>query len=71
VENLNNFSKQLGDEVKAQRKKAGLSQKQLADFAGVGKTVVYDIEHGKSTIRVETLNKVLAVMNMQLDFKRR
>ncbi len=33
------------------RKKSGLSRNQLADLAGVGKTVIYDIEKGKETMR--------------------
>ena len=36
------------------RKKSGLTRKQLADLAGVGKTVIYDIEKGKETIRFST-----------------
>lgn len=30
------------------RKQSGLSQQELARLAGVGKTVIYDIEKGKS-----------------------
>jgi HTH-type transcriptional regulator/antitoxin HipB len=37
--------------VRACRKKVGLSQAELARLAGVGKTVVFDIEKGKTTIR--------------------
>lgn len=51
------------------RKKSGLSQRDLAKLAGVGKTVVYDIEKGKQTIRLTTLLKVLAVLNIQMTFK--
>ena len=50
------------------RKAAGLSQLQLADLAGVGKTVVFDIEHGKSTIRLDTQLKVLHALNIQITF---
>ena len=45
---------------------AGLSQLQLADMAGVGKTVVYDIEKGKATIRLDTLRKILSVLNIRV-----
>ena len=50
------------------RKKSGLSRNQLADIAGVGKTVIYDIEKGKETIRYSTLQKVLKALNIQIVF---
>ncbi len=48
------------------RKQSGLSQQQLALLAGVGKTVVFDIEKGKSTVQLNSLLNVLAVLNIQL-----
>jgi HTH-type transcriptional regulator / antitoxin HipB len=50
------------------RKKSGLTRKQLADLAGVGKTVIYDIEKGKETIRFSTLQKVLQTLNIKITF---
>ena len=51
------------------RKQSGLSQQELARLAGVGKTVVFDIEKGKKTIQVNTLLKVLDVLNIQMTFE--
>ena len=48
------------------RKKSGLTRNQLADLAGVGKTVIYDIEKGKETIRFSTLQKVLKALNIKI-----
>jgi len=56
----------LGTETRFHRKKAGLTQMELAVLAGVGKTVIFDLEKGKPTIRVETLLKILDVLNMKL-----
>lgn len=53
--------------VISNRKKAGLSQKELADLAGVGKTVVFDIEKGKETVRLNTLLKVLEALNIKIE----
>ncbi len=50
------------------RKKSGLSRNQLADLAGVGKTVIFDIEKGKETIRFLTLQKVLKALNIKITF---
>lgn len=51
------------------RKQSGLSQQALAQLAGVGKTVIFDIEKGKDSIRLSTLLKVLSVLNIQMTFK--
>jgi HTH-type transcriptional regulator/antitoxin HipB len=59
---------QLSEIVFFHRKKSGLTRNQLADLAGVGKTVVYDIEKGKETIRFSTLQKVLKALNVKITF---
>jgi len=61
------FVLQLSKAIRMHRKMSGLTQNQLADFAGVGKTVVFDLEHGKSTVQLDTLLKVLSVLNMHIE----
>jgi y4mF family transcriptional regulator len=56
----------LATVIKKHRKAAGLSQLQLAEMAGVGKTVVFDIEKGKETIQLDTLRKIMAVLNIKV-----
>ena len=58
----------ISDIILFHRKKSGLSRIQLADLAGVGKTVIYDIEKGKETIRFSTLQKVLNALNIKITF---
>lgn len=60
------FFERLAEIVQQHRKQAGLTQKALADYAGVGKTVIYDIEHAKKTVQLSTLLKVFAVLNIQI-----
>lgn len=48
------------------RKQSGLSQLELAKLAGVGKTTIFDIEKGKETVQLNTLLKVLDVLNIQM-----
>ena len=55
--------------IKFHRKKSGLTQKELADLAGVGKTVIFDIEKGKESIQFSTLQKVLIVLNVKIKFE--
>jgi HTH-type transcriptional regulator/antitoxin HipB len=59
----------LGDVIRQHRKLGGLSQAALAKLAGVGKTVIFDLEHGKETVQLDTLKKVLGVLNIQLELR--
>lgn len=62
-------SNEIAQIIRYCRKQSGLSQQSLATLAGVGKTVVFDIEKGKETVRLNTLLKVLAVLNIQMKFE--
>ncbi len=59
----------IGSIVQFHRKQAGLSQKELADLAGIGKTAVFDLEKGKSNFRIETLIKICSILNIKLEFQ--
>ena len=60
-------SQALAEIIRMHRKAAGLSRAQLAEIAGVGKTVIYDIEIGKESIRLNTLRKLLKVLNIKIE----
>lgn len=59
----------LASIVLEHRKHSGLTQLELAKLAGVGKTVIFDIEHGKETIKFSTLLKILDVLNIKVSFE--
>jgi transcriptional regulator with XRE-family HTH domain len=52
--------------MRAAREAIGLSRNQLADQAGVGKTALFDLEHGNPGVRLNTLLAVLQVLGMSL-----
>lgn len=52
--------------IRKHRKSAGLSQLRLAEMAGIGKTAVFDVEKGKETIQLDTLRKILKVLNIKV-----
>jgi len=58
----------LSQLIKFHRKQSGLSQLELANLAGVGKTVIYDLEKGKTTVQFDTLTKVLSALNIKIVF---
>lgn len=61
-------AEEIGRIAQYHRKRSGLSRVQLADLAGVGKTSIFDLEHGKETIRFDTLLKILKTLNIQIQF---
>ena len=60
-------TKQIGRTVAFLRKQSGLTQKKLADLAGVGKTVVFDIEKGKETVQLNSVLKIFSVLNIKME----
>ncbi|MEI8005816.1 MAG: helix-turn-helix domain-containing protein [Bacteroidota bacterium] len=59
----------LAQVIRLHRKAAKLSRVQLAELAGVGKTVIYDIEKGKESVQLDTLRKILKVLNIRILLK--
>ncbi|MCX6246610.1 MAG: helix-turn-helix domain-containing protein [Bacteroidetes bacterium] len=55
--------------IRMHRKAAKLSRVQLAELAGIGKTVIYDIEKGKESVQLDTLKKILKVLNIRIVLK--
>jgi transcriptional regulator with XRE-family HTH domain len=62
-------TQELAQIIKMHRKAAKLSRVQLAELAGVGKTVIFDIEMGKESVQLDTLRKILKVLNIKIILK--
>ena len=50
---------ELGDALRSARKRLGLTQPQLALVAGVGVRFIVDLEGGKSTVRLDSVMRVI------------
>lgn len=50
----------IGKLIKAERKRQGIAQAELADYANVGVTFLSQLENGKATAEI---GKVLTVLN--------
>jgi HTH-type transcriptional regulator / antitoxin HipB len=59
----------LGKVIRFHRKQAGLTQLELARLANVGKTLVFDVEKGKLTVRYQALKQVLDALNIKLQWE--
>ncbi|MFN6087320.1 MAG: type II toxin-antitoxin system Y4mF family antitoxin [Cyclobacteriaceae bacterium] len=57
---------ELGNYIRTHRKMSGLTQVQLAEMVGMGKSVIYDLEKGKETVRLSTLVKILSGLNIKV-----
>lgn len=52
--------------IKEKRKKAGLTQPELAEKAGVGLRFVRELEQGKETLRLDKVNQVLRLFGCEM-----
>ena len=57
----------MGRIVRFHRERSGLTQDEVARLAGVGKTVVFELEKGKTTVRMDTASRILSVLNVRLE----
>ena len=55
----------IGDYVKQERKKLGLTQEEFAVRTGLGLRFVRDLEQGKETVRMDKVNKALALFDCE------
>ena len=55
----------IGEYIKTERKKAGLTQEEFAMRAGLGLRVVRELEQGKETVRLDKVNQALSMFGME------
>jgi len=59
-----------GDKIRELRKKASLTQLELAQRVGVGLRFIRELERGKPTVRMDKVNKVLEFFGYHLEVMR-
>lgn len=57
---------EIGSFVRDRRQAAAMSQRELGELASVGTRFVSELERGKPTVRIDAVNKVLAVFGKRL-----
>ena len=55
----------IGNYIKEERKKAGLTQEEFAMRAGLGLRFVRELEQGKETVRMDKVNQALAMFGKE------
>jgi HTH-type transcriptional regulator/antitoxin HipB len=61
--------KDIGRMIRFHRREAHLSRVELATLAGVGKTIIFDIEKNKQSVQCNTLKKILHALNIRIVFE--
>lgn len=56
----------IGQYIKEQRKKTGLTQEEFAIRAGLGLRFVRELERGKETVRLDKVNQALSMFGMEV-----
>ena len=56
----------IGQLVRQRRLANNLTQRQLSELAGVGLRLVSELERGKTTLRMDAVNRVLAAFGLTL-----
>lgn len=55
----------IGDYIKTERKRAGLTQEEFALRSGLGLRFVRELEQGKETVRMDKVNQALAMFGCE------
>lgn len=55
----------IGDYIKEERKKAGLTQEEFALRSGLALRFVRELEQGKETVRLDKVNQALAMFGCE------
>lgn len=59
----------IGAIIKKRRSLLGISQQDLSDYSGVGISTVKDLERGVGNPSVLTLQKILDVVGLEMNFQ--
>ena len=62
---------ELRDAIRMRRKELGMTQKVMAELSGVNISTVKDIERGVANPSWSTVQKVLHVVGLEIDYKKR
>jgi transcriptional regulator with XRE-family HTH domain len=64
-------AKQIGERVRAERRRQGLDQRTLALIANVAVRSVHRVENGEATVRGDVLLRILGALGLELEVRKR
>jgi len=60
--------KELGERIRAERKRQGITQGKLAEMAEISESFMGHIERGGRTLSIETLAKLANALNISIEY---
>ncbi|WP_321438288.1 type II toxin-antitoxin system Y4mF family antitoxin [uncultured Bacteroides sp.] len=61
--------KSIGNTIKERRKMLSITQRELAEIAGVGINTLTKIERGEANPSLEVLNRILDALGLEIEIK--
>ncbi len=66
-QNMNHSADLMAEFLRARRRALGLTQENLSDISGVSLRLIHELEHGKETVRLANLIKILSSLGVHLE----
>lgn len=63
------LKQRIGEEIRKRRIELKMEQVDVQDYAGVGSTTLSKLEQGKANVTIDTLEKVLEVLGLEMVVK--
>jgi y4mF family transcriptional regulator len=64
--NMHERAESLATQVRQRRQELGVNQQEVGDLASVGVRSVHAAEHGKPTLRLDTLTEICDALGLEL-----
>lgn len=68
MEDVNKFTREMGERIYDQRKKLGMTQEQVAELAGVSPQLLSSAENGTRNISSDKLYRISKALNVSADY---
>ena len=66
-QNMHHGTDLLAEFLRARRRTLGLTQEDLSDISGVSLRLIHELEHGKTSVRLANLIKILSSLGVHIE----
>ena len=69
MDNIMNLKQTIGKQIKERRSELNMEQVDLQDYAEIGSTTLSRLEQGKANVTLDTLERILEVLGLEVVVK--